>query len=130
MLLYPNLDATTSKASWQKLGSGAYLVSLAQMVENFDAYLPTGFNRKDPKVSPLFATDFTDIAPAVIITADHDPLRDEGDEYATKLQTAGIPVVHTCWPGMIHGFASMAGVLDAGKRVIEQTAGALRAAFA
>jgi acetyl esterase len=130
MLLYPNLDATTSKASWRELGSGDYLVSLAQMVENFDAYLPNGINRGDPKVSPLFATDLGDIAPAVIITADHDPLRDEGDEYATKLQTARIPVIHTCWPGMVHGFASMAGVLDAGKQVIEQAASALRTAFA
>jgi hypothetical protein len=47
---------------------------------------PQGVNRKDPKVSPLFATDLADLAPARIVTADHDPLRDEGEEYAAKLR--------------------------------------------
>src|ERR1700730_2620351 len=82
VLLYPNLDATTSRPSWKELGTGAYLVSHAQMDEWYDAYLPEGINRTAPEVSPLFATDLTGVAPAFIMTADHDPLRDEGDEYA------------------------------------------------
>jgi acetyl esterase len=95
----------------------------------YDAYLPQGVDREDPKVSPLFATDLTGLAPALIITADHDPLHDEGDEYASKLKAANVPVDHTCWPGMIHGFASLAGVLDAGKLLIDRTGAALRKAF-
>jgi acetyl esterase len=82
VLLYPNLDATTSRPSWKELGTGAYLVSHAQMIEWYDAYLPQGINRKAPEVSPLFATDLSGVAPAFIITADHDPLHDEGEEYA------------------------------------------------
>jgi acetyl esterase/lipase len=129
VLLYPNLDATMSRPSWRELGTGAYFVSHAQMIEWYDAYLPPGIDRKDPKVSPLFATNLTGVAPALIITADHDPLHDEGDEYATKLKAANISVDHTCWPGMVHGLASMAGVLDAGKALIDQVGTALRKAF-
>jgi acetyl esterase len=79
VLLDPNLDASTSRPSWKELGTGAYLVSHAQMIEWYDAYLPQGINRTAPEVSPLFATDLTGVAPAFIMTADHDPLRDEGD---------------------------------------------------
>ena len=129
ILLYPNLDATTSKASWREFGSGAYLVSHTQMLERFDAYLPGNIRRDDPKVSPLFATDLIGVAAALIITADHDPLRDEGNEYANKLKAANIAVEHTCWPGMVHGFASLAGVVDAGKMLINQTGAALHKAF-
>jgi acetyl esterase len=129
VLLYPNLDATTSKPSWKALGTGAYLVSHAQMIEWYDAYLPQGINRTAPEVSPLFATDLTGVAPAFIMTADHDPLRDEGDEYAAKLKAANVAVDHNCWPGMVHGLASLAGVLDAGKVLIDQTGAALRKTF-
>jgi acetyl esterase len=129
VLFYPNLDATTSRPSWRELGTGAYLVSHAQMMESYDAYLPYGVNREDPKVSPLFATDLTGVASALIITADHDPLHDEGDEYAAKLKAANVAVDHTCWPGMVHGFASLGGVIDAGKVLIDQTGAALRKAF-
>jgi acetyl esterase len=129
ILLYPNLDATTSTASWTELGTGEYLVCLARMLEWYDAYLPRGVNRADPKVSPLFQTNLAGGAPAFIVTADHDPLSDEGNEYAAKLKAANVPVDHTYWPGMIHGLASFAGVLDAGKILIDRAASALRNAF-
>jgi len=96
----------------------------------YDAYLPPGINREDPNVSPLFATDVAGVAPAFIVTADHDPLHDEGDEYAAKLRSKNVAVDHTCWPGMIHGFASLAGILGAGKRLIDQVGTALRDALA
>ena len=129
VLLYPNLDATTSRLSWKQLGSGAYLVSLAEMTQDFDAFLPQGINREDPQVSPLFAADLTSVAPALIVTADHDPLRDECDEYAAKLKSANVAVEHTRWEGMVHGFASLAGVLDAGRLLVDQIGAALRKAF-
>lgn len=129
LLLYPNLDATTSKPSWRELGTGSFLVKHEEMLERYDAYLPPGIDRQDPDVSPLFATDLAGVAPAFIVTADHDPLHDEGDEYAAHLRAANVAVNHICWPGMIHGFASLAGVLDAGKLVIDQIGRALREAF-
>jgi acetyl esterase len=129
VLLYPCLDATASKPSWQRLGTGAYFLSHAAMLEWYDVYLPPGTNRTDPAVSPLFATDLGGLAAALIVTADHDPLHEEGDEYALKLKAADVAVDHTCWPGMIHGQASIAGVVDAGRDLIDQVAAALHRAF-
>ena len=126
VLLYPNLDATLSSPSWGELGSGAYIVSRSRMIAWFDAYLPPGADRRSPDVSPIFANDLAGSAPALIVTADHDPLRDEGEAYAAKLRDARVPVDHACWPGMIHGFGSMAGVLDAGRRLIDDVGVALR----
>lgn len=118
-----------SKPSWTVLGTGAYLLSKAQMAEWYDAYLPQGIDRRDPKVSPIFATDLAGVAPALIVTADHDPLVDEGDGYAVKLKAANVPVHHTCWPGMVHGLASIAGVVDAGKLLIEHVGALFYKAF-
>jgi acetyl esterase len=68
------------------------------MMEWYNAYLLRGINCEDPEVSPLFATDLTGVAPAWIITADHDPLRDEGDEYAANLKAAS-PSITLAGPG-------------------------------
>ena len=84
---------------------------------------------KTRRYPPLFATNLAGVAPARIVTADHDPLRDEGEEYAAKLRAANVDVDYTCWSGMIHGLASLAGVLDAGRILIDQTGAALRKAF-
>jgi acetyl esterase len=129
VLLYPNLDATTALPSWKQFGTGQYLVSHVKMREWFDLYLPKGIHREDPAVSPLFATDLSGLAPAFLVTADHDPLHDEGEAYAARLKAAHVPLDYTCWPGMIHGFFHLAGALDAGKVLTDQTAAALRKAF-
>jgi acetyl esterase len=128
-LLYPNLDATLSKPAWQTLGPGAFLVDRSQMIDLLDFYLLPGTNRQDPNVSPLFAPDLTGVAPALIVTADHDPLHEEGEEYAARLKAANVRVELIRWPGMVHGFALFAGVLDAGKALIDRTAAALTQAF-
>lgn len=130
VLLCPVLDTTASSDSWKELGTGEYVVSHSRTLELYDAYLPKEICRTDPKVSPLFATDLAGVAPALIVTADHDPLRDEGDAYADKLKAANVQVDHTCWPGMIHGLATLAGVIDAGRVLIDQVAAALRQALA
>ncbi len=129
VLYYPNLDATTSSASWQKLGTGVYLIKHDEMVERYNVYLPSGTNRKDPKVSPLYSSNLKGVAPAFLVTAEYDPLRDEGNEYAVKLKAAHVSVEHKELPGMIHGIFSLAGVIDAGKILIDETSLALRRAF-
>ncbi|MFC0573643.1 alpha/beta hydrolase [Paraburkholderia solisilvae] len=129
LLLYPNTDATMSRPSWQSFGTSAYLVDRHDMKERYDAWLPPEIDRASPEVSPLFAQDLSGLAPALIVTADHDPLCDEGNEYAAKLRGARVKVEHVCWQGMVHGFASMAGALDAGKALIERSAAALRGAL-
>lgn len=129
VLLYPNLDATASSKSWQELGTGAYGLRWTDMLDWYNAYLPPGIDRADPLVSPAYATELAGIAPALIITGEFDPLRDEGNEYAVKLREADIPINHYCWPGMIHGLLSLAGVLDAGDQLIERVSSDLRSAF-
>jgi acetyl esterase len=129
VLYYPNLDATTSSASWRELGTGAYALKHDEMIERYNVYLPSGTNRKDPKVSPLYSSNLKGVAPAFLITAEYDPLRDEGNEYAVKLTAAHVAVDHKEMPGMIHGLFSLAGVVDAGKLLIDETGVALRKAF-
>ena len=129
VLLYPGLDATMSMPSWKQFGAGDYLISYAQMAELLDAYLPAGLDRAAPEVSPLFCKDLRGIAPAFLVVGDHDPLCDECEQYAANLKAQDVPVTYICWPGMIHAFASLAGVLDAGEVLLEKTAAALRQAF-
>jgi acetyl esterase len=77
LLLSPNLDATVSMPSWTDLGTGEYLVAKPWMEENFQEYLQEGVDPRSSEVSPLFATELRGVAPAMIVTSDHDPLHDE-----------------------------------------------------
>jgi acetyl esterase len=129
VLLYPNLDATASSTSWHELGTGAFVVARSDMLDWYNAYLPPGIDRTDPQVSPAYATDLAGLAPALIITAEFDPLCDEGNEYAAKLREANVPIDHYCWPGMVHGLLSFVGVLDAGSELIDRVSRGLRSAF-
>ncbi len=128
-LLYPNTDASMSSASILENGQG-YGLDKDTLVWFYNHYVPHDADRKNPHLSPLWAQDLTGLPPALVITAEFDPLRDEGERYAARLKEAGVPVESTRYDGMIHGFFQMAGALDAGKKAIEQTAAALRMAFA
>lgn len=130
VLIYPNTDATLSSAPWQELGTKGYILTTDGMASSFAQYLPQGTNKKNAYVSPLYAADVKNLPPALVITGECDPLRDEGEAYAKRLQEAGVPVESRRYEGMIHGFFQMAGVLDQGKKVIEETAASLCSAFA
>lgn len=125
LLIYPMLDATCSQPSVRTLGTG-YGFTKEKIEWYFDQYLPAGTNRRDPRVSPLFAPLPSGLPPAFVATAEFDPLRDEGEAYARRLRRAGVPVTLKRYPGMIHGFLQMAGVLDGGERLISDAAQALR----
>lgn len=124
VLLYPNTDATMSTASWKEFDG--YVLTRHGAASNYMQYLPSGTDRKNPYVSPLWAKDVKNLPPALVITAGFDPLRDEGEAYAAHLKQAGVPVVATRYDGMRHGFFNVVG-LD--QEVIEQIASALRTAF-
>jgi acetyl esterase len=68
-------------------------------------WMPVAARRADGAVSPLHAPDVAGLPPTVLVTAENDPLRDEGDAYAARLRDAGVPVLHRCEPGLPHGFA-------------------------
>jgi len=102
-LAYPNTDLTLSRPSIRSKGAGWGLdpADLAWAVGQW-GIAPE--RRADPAVSPLFAPDLAGLPPALVVTAEHDPLRDEGDEYVARLRDAGTPVLHRCEPDLVHGF--------------------------
>lgn len=88
----------------------------------YEHYLARASDAHNPHVSPMEAKSLTGLPPALIVTAEHDPLRDEGEQYGERLRTAGNPVVVRRYPGMIHGFYGMTGALDAAKQLFEDIA--------
>lgn len=129
LLIYPVTDLTsTNTASYNANASGYYLTK-DTMRWYIDHYVPNAADRKNPLASPLHAHDLTGLPAALVITAEYDPLRDEGEAYATKLKHAGVPVTHRRFEGMIHGFFCMGGVLNQGKTAVQLTADVLAQAF-
>ena len=89
-----------------------------------------GDHRLDPRASPILEPDVSGLAPALVIAAQIDPLRDEGRAYAAKLRNAGVPVHYQLYDGVVHGFFNMGGFCDQGNVAVAQVADALRKAFA
>jgi acetyl esterase len=125
VLIYPMLDATCSQPSTQMFATG-YGFSREKIEWYFRHYLPAGVDRRDPRISPLFAAPSQDLPAAFIATAEFDPLRDEAEVYAQRLRSAGAPVTLKRYAGMIHGFFQMAGMLDQGKTLIADIGAALQ----
>ncbi len=128
LLVYPAVDATLGFPSVQENGEG-YLLTKDSINYYYNHYVPAGTDRKHVLLSPFYAASFTGLPPAHMITAEFDPLRDEGEAYAKKLKEAGVPVTCTRYEGMIHAFFSLDGMLDQGKKAIDEAATALRSAF-
>lgn len=132
MLIYPVTDATRSSASYQENANG-YRLTAAGMKWFCDHYVSgAAGSERDPHVSPLHAdaTTLSAAPPALVITAEYDPLRDEGEEYARRLLAAGVPCSLTRYYGQIHGFFSMSEFCDDGWAAIMQAAAATRLALA
>jgi acetyl esterase len=122
LLLYPVTDLSTFETgSHRELGEG-YFLTRAGMEWFKGHYLASADQARHPEASPLLAPDVSGLPPALVITAEFDPLRDEGEAYAQRLQQAGVRVTVTRYPGMIHGFVSMRGVLAGGRQAIQEAA--------
>jgi acetyl esterase len=113
VLLYPVTDATMGSPSMEELAAGRMLTKDA-LSWMYDQYLPDGADRSDPRASPVLAESLEGVAPAVVVTAGNDPLRDDANRYATRLEEAGVPVEHLVYGGTIHSFMLYAGALQAG----------------
>ena len=131
MLIYPVTDATRSSQSYQDNATG-YRLTANGMKWFCDHYLSGSIGSPtDPRVSPLFADAVTlaSAPPAIVITAEYDPLRDEGEQYAQRLLEAGVACSLTRYYGQIHGFFSMSHFVDDGAAAITQAATATRIAL-
>ncbi len=106
VLIYPATDLSGVTGSRQKFASG-FSLQQSTMIWFAEHYLSGGMLPSDPRVSPLLASDLSRLAPTLLITADHDPLRDEGRAYAQRLIAAGNDVCYEEWQGTIHGFFIM-----------------------
>ncbi|MFS2068354.1 alpha/beta hydrolase [Pseudomonas sp. CT11-2] len=128
VLLYPVTDCRFDSPSYQTRGQDYFLTS-EMMQWYWKQYLPDQSAANDPHASPLRATLSPTAAPATVITAEYDPLCDEGEAYAKALMAAGVTARLHRWKGQIHGFASMLGVIDAADGALSVAANALQLAF-
>ncbi|HVE19206.1 MAG TPA: alpha/beta hydrolase fold domain-containing protein, partial [Ilumatobacteraceae bacterium] len=132
-LVYPVVDCDLDTGSYRENGKG-YLLDTDQMRWFLDCYGRGGTALEDPAISPLRARDLRDgslrgIAPAFVITAEYDPLRDEGEAYGDALRANGVHVENKRYEGLIHGAANMTGVLDGGRQLVSDVAAHLRGAL-
>ena len=131
LLFYPATDPSRSSRSIVDNGEG-YFLTAADMEWFYAQYLPGG-GSDDPQVD-LLRADLSGVAPAVVATAEFDPLRDEGQAFAARLEQAGVPVHQVPGPGLIHGYAAFLGVVEAAERAAGQAlaefAGLLREGLA
>jgi acetyl esterase len=128
VLVYPVVDCDFDTASYRENGEG-YFLTEADMRWFFACYTGAGDVRTDWRVSPLRAPDLVDVAPAVVITCEFDPLRDEGRAYAKALERVGVPVVFHEYEGMIHGFFGLSAAFDASRDALQRVSAELRQAF-
>lgn len=129
VLLYPCTDYEFDSPSCQQNASGYYL-TLEAMHWFWQHYLNNSASAESTYASPLRAFDLRSLPPALVVTAEFDPLRDQGEAYALRLQKAGVPVTCKRYDGMIHCFLSFASRLKRAKDGLEEVTEVLRGAFA
>ena len=125
VLVYPVTDLRAESASYSNYAEG-YLLTRAAMQWYIAQYAPTPQAIDDWRASPLRAPWVHGVAPALIIAAELDPLCDEGEAYARRLQGARVPVEYQRLDGMIHGFLTMGGRIDAANKAVSIIADALK----
>ena len=128
LLIAPVTDGTTERPSYADNGDG-YLLTAAMMRWFWGHYVPDAAQRSDPRCSPLLASDLSELPPAVVVTAQFDPLRDEGDAYAAALAAAGTDVRHIVARGHTHTSLTMVDVVLSGAPLRAQMAEAVSGWF-
>ncbi len=125
LLIYPWVDLSSKRPSHSLFEEGFYL-TVSELDWFTGLYVDQPDEVRDPRCSPLLAGGLPGVAPAYVITAGFDPLRDEGEEYADRLRAAGVPVALRRHPGLIHGFLSMLASGRVAREALAEAAGALR----
>lgn len=129
LLIYPVTDFNFNTTSYSDNAKG-YFLTQSMMRWFWGHYLANEADGAQPYASPLRATSLTGLPPAHVITAEFDPLRDEGNAYAARLREAGVPVTHKQYAGQIHGFLHMNELIPDGRAAVEACSEILRDVFA
>jgi acetyl esterase/lipase len=124
VLVYPVTDCDLETTSYRD-PANQLMLTRESMAWFWDHYAPEPDARAHPDAAPLRATDLSRLPPAVVVTAEHDVLRDEGELYATRLLKAGVRVRHRRFPGQMHGFFAMADVLPGADEALDYVTAAI-----
>ena len=124
VLIYPVTDANFDRPSYLD-PENQLMLTRDSMIWFFDHYIPDTAQRTEPEASPLYAEDLSGLPPAVLLTAEHDPLRDEGEEYAQRLEDAGVEVELQRHLGQMHAFFALL-MLPGSERGMQQVVKAIR----
>jgi acetyl esterase len=127
-LIYPVTDGGVNTPSFREFAD-RFGLTAAGMRRFWELYLDGG-DSSDPDASPMRDPDLSGVAPAYVLTAEHDVLRDEGEAYAAALERAGVPVELKRWPGTIHGFFRWVEATDVAGEAIAEVGARLRSALA
>lgn len=124
VLVYPVTDCDLESTSYRD-PANQLMLSRESMIWFWDHYAPDPEARLHPDAAPLRNADLLRLPPAVVLTAEHDVLRDEGELYATRLLKAGVPVRHQRFTGQMHGFFTMVDILPGAAAAMDYVAAAI-----
>jgi acetyl esterase len=125
VLIYPMTDQSREYPSYQRNAKG-YMLTTAALHWFMDHYVPDHEDRKDPKASPMLRPSLKGLPPALVISAEFDPLVDENEAYAKRLKEAGVQCDYVCFAGMIHPFFTLGGIVEDSAKAEGLIAAALR----
>jgi acetyl esterase len=128
LLVYPVTDHSFDTDSYRE-NADAPILTREIMQGFWGLYLSRAEDGRHPYASPLRAEDLSGLPPAHVITAEYDPLRDEGEAYARRLSAAGVPVEQRRFDGMVHGFFGFGELIDLAREAVDDAARELRRAF-
>jgi acetyl esterase/lipase len=128
MLVYPVVDCDLDRRSYHEYDGDELILNRRDMVWFWDHYAPDPATRANPYASPLRASSLSGLPSAYVVTAEHDPLRDEGFAYADRLRAARVPVEHRHYGSQIHAFFTFTGVLDDADKAVTEAGSTIRSA--
>ena len=129
LLVYPVVDGAHFETASYRDNADGYLLTATAMQWFWNHYAPDAAVRRNPYASPLLADSHAGLPPALVMTAEFDPLRDEGEVYAAKLAAAGVAAKHLRYDGFIHGFFSHTRTIPATRPAMRAACAALKEAL-